>query len=91
MESVMKVVSRFLKKLVPSEEETRRALEEHRLLIDLIKKKKKRESVEQMARHLVRVEERLASVRKRGSVRPPSHHTWRSPGAGKRKKGDKEK
>jgi DNA-binding FadR family transcriptional regulator len=60
MESVMKLVSQFLRKLKPSTEQSKRVLEEHCSLLELIKKKDRRRSVEQMERHLIRIEKRLS-------------------------------
>jgi GntR family transcriptional repressor for pyruvate dehydrogenase complex len=62
MESVMKLVSQFLRKLNPSPEQSKRVLEEHRSLLKLVKEKDPHRSVEQMERHLIGIEKRLSSL-----------------------------
>lgn len=60
MESVMKVVSEFLMKLKPTPAQSRRVLEDHRTLLKLIRKRDRRRCVEQMEKHLLDIENRLA-------------------------------
>jgi len=62
MESVMKLVSQFLRKLKPSREQSKRVLEEHRSLLKLVKEKDRHRSVDQMERHLIGIEKRLSSL-----------------------------
>jgi DNA-binding FadR family transcriptional regulator len=62
MESVMKLVSQFLRKLKPSREQSKRVLEEHRSLLKLVKEKDRHRSVEQMERHLIGIEKRLSTL-----------------------------
>jgi DNA-binding FadR family transcriptional regulator len=70
MESVMKVVSEFLMKLKPTPAQSRRVLEDHRILLKLIRKRDPRRCVEQMEKHLLDIENRLAPRAVKGSKLP---------------------
>jgi GntR family transcriptional regulator, transcriptional repressor for pyruvate dehydrogenase complex len=65
MESVMKVVSQFLIKLNPTRSESKKVLEDHRLLLKLIKKRNRRHCVARMEKHLIEIEKRLSPLMKK--------------------------
>jgi len=62
MESVMKIVSEFLVKLQPTQSQSKKVLEDHRLILKQLRKGSGRHCVELMGKHLMRIERRLSSL-----------------------------
>jgi len=64
MESVMKIVSQFLVKLQPTQSQSKKVLEDHRLIVKQLRKGGGRQCVELIGKHLMRIEKRLSSLGK---------------------------